>query len=171
MADRPGSANRSMPTLSVMMRMAEPWGYRAHNSNPCKNTRRYKTPPRERFLTADEMARLNAVLTRDEFHCPKEAAVIRLLMLTGCRVGEIVGLQWDWIKGRRIFLLDAKSGLRTVWLSCPGRDHGALHPPVRSIRCGCRRPSIYPHRRGRCRRDRHPGRHRSAPTARHAARP
>ena len=70
MAATPGSANRAMPTLSVMMRMAELWGYRRHNSNPCKNTRRYKTQARERFLTAEETARLNAVLTRDEFRCP-----------------------------------------------------------------------------------------------------
>ena len=34
MADRPGAANRAMPVLSVMMRMAELWGYRPHNSNP-----------------------------------------------------------------------------------------------------------------------------------------
>ena len=50
MAGKPGSANRAMPTLSVMMRMAELWGYRPHNSNPCKNTRRYKMKPVERFL-------------------------------------------------------------------------------------------------------------------------
>ena len=65
MADRPCSANRAMPVLSVMMRMAELWGYRPHNSNPCKNTRRYRTEPKERFLTAEELARLNAVLTRE----------------------------------------------------------------------------------------------------------
>ena len=116
MADRPGSANRAMPTLSVMMRMAELWGYRRHNSNPCKNTRRYKTQARERFLTAEEMARLNAVLTRDEFWCPHVVAIVRLLMLTGCRFGEIASLEWDWIKGKRIFLPDSKSGPRTVWL-------------------------------------------------------
>ena len=50
MAERPGIANRAMPVLSMMMRMAELWGYRAHNSNPCKNTRRYRTKPIERFL-------------------------------------------------------------------------------------------------------------------------
>ena len=38
MSDRPGLANRAMPVLSMMMRMAELWGYRAHNSNPCRNT-------------------------------------------------------------------------------------------------------------------------------------
>ncbi len=121
MSERPGSANRAMPVLSMMMRMAELWGYRAHNSNPCKNTRRYKMKPKERFLTADEMARLNAVLTRDEFWCPHIVAIVRLLMLTGCRFGEIAALEWDWIKDRRIFLPDSKSGPRTVWLSSAAR--------------------------------------------------
>ena len=122
MADKPGSANRAMPALSVMMRMAELWGYRRHNSNPCKNTRRYKTQAKERFLTADEMARLNAVLARDEFWCPTVVAIVRLLMLTGCRFGEIASLEWDWIRGKRIFLPDSKSGPRTVWLSSAARD-------------------------------------------------
>ena len=121
LSDRPGLANRAMPVLSMMMRMAELWGYRAHNSNPCRNTRRYRMKPVERFLTADEMARLNAVLTRDEFYCPQAVAVIRLLMLTGCRFGEIAALEWDWIKDKRIFLSDSKSGPRTVWLSSPAR--------------------------------------------------
>ena len=121
MAATPGNANRSMPTLSVMMRMAELWGYRRHNSNPCKNTKRYRVQAKERFLTAEEMARLNAVLTRDEFYCPHIVAIIRLLMLTGCRFGEIVSLEWDWIKGKRILLPDSKSGPRTVWLSSAAR--------------------------------------------------
>ena len=121
MAEQPGSANRAMPVLSTMMRMAELWGYRPHNSNPCKNAKRYRMEPKARFLTAEEMARLNAVLTRDEFYCPQAVAVIRLLMLTGCRFGEVVSLEWDWIRGKRIHLPDAKSGPRTVWLSSAAR--------------------------------------------------
>jgi site-specific recombinase XerD len=121
MSDRPGVANRAMPVLSALMRMAELWGYRRHNTNPCKNTRRYKTKPVERFLTAEEMARLNAVLTRDEFWCPHVVAIVRLLMLTGCRFSEIVSLEWDWIRDKRIFLPDSKSGPRTVWLSGSAR--------------------------------------------------
>ena len=121
MSDRPGLANRAMPVLSMMMRMAELWGYRAHNSNPCRNTRRYRMQPVERFLTPDEMARLNAVLTRDEFWCPHTVAIVRLLMLTGCRFGEIAALEWDWIRDKRIFLPDSKSGPRTVWLSSAAR--------------------------------------------------
>ena len=121
MADRPGAANRAMPVLSVMMRMAELWGYRPHNSNPCKNAKRYRMRPKARFLSAKEMARLSAVLTRDEFYCPHIVAIIRLLMLTGCRAGEIVSLEWHWIRGKRIHLLDSKSGPRTVWLSSTAR--------------------------------------------------
>ena len=117
MADRPDSANRAKPVLSVMMSMAELWGYRPHNSNPCKNTRAYRTEPKERFLTPEELARLNAVLNRDAFWCPHIVAIVRLLMLTGCRLGEIVSLEWDWIRGKRIHLPDSKSGPRTVWLS------------------------------------------------------
>ena len=110
-----------MPVLSVIMRMADLWGYRAHNTNPCRRTRRYKTKPKERFLTAEEMARLNAVLTRDEFWCPHVVAIVRLLILTGCRFGEIASLEWNWTKGKRIHLPDSKSGPRTVWLSDAAR--------------------------------------------------
>ena len=61
------------------------------------------------------------MLTRDEFWCPNVVAVVRLLLLTGCRMGEILSLEWSWIKGKRIFLPDAKCGSRTVWLSSAAR--------------------------------------------------
>ena len=35
--------------------------------------------------------------------------------------GEVVSFEWDWIKGKRIFLPDSKSGPRTVWLSSAAR--------------------------------------------------
>ena len=63
------------------------------------------------------MARLNAELTRVEFLCPHIVAIVRLLMLTACRFGEIGSLEWDWIRDKCIHLPDLKSGPRTVWLS------------------------------------------------------
>ena len=90
--------------------------------------------PKERFLSPEEIARLDVVLTRDEFYCPQAVAIIRLLLLAGCRFGEIAGLQWDWIKGRRIFLPDSKSGPR------PRRPRG------RMARCGRRDPPAGAHR-------------------------
>ena len=75
MSDRPGLANRAMAVLSMMIRTAELWGYRARNSNPCRNTRPYRMRPVERFLTTEEMARLNAVLIRGRV--PRPAAITR----------------------------------------------------------------------------------------------
>ncbi len=121
LADRPGLSIRAMPVLSVMMRMAELWGYREHNSNPCRNTRRYRMQPKERCLSTDEMARLNAVLARDEFWRPCVVAIVHLLTLAGSRFGEVVSLEWSWIKGKRIRLPDSKSEPRTVWLSSAAR--------------------------------------------------
>ncbi len=47
----PGSANRTLPVLSVMMRQAELWDLRSQGYNPCRNMRRYRTVPREgRFI-------------------------------------------------------------------------------------------------------------------------
>ncbi|MCY4453819.1 MAG: hypothetical protein OXC01_17900 [Immundisolibacterales bacterium] len=33
---------------------------------------------------------------RDEFWCPHIVAIVRQLMLTGCRFGEIAALELDW---------------------------------------------------------------------------
>ena len=57
----------------MMTRIAELRGYRPHNSNTCKNTKHYRMEPKEWFVTAEEMAQLNAVLTRDEFYCPRSS--------------------------------------------------------------------------------------------------
>jgi integrase len=45
-----------------------------------------------------------------------EADAIRLIALTGCRKGEICGLDWSVVRGRRLLLHDAKTGPRTVLL-------------------------------------------------------
>ena len=62
MADRPGSANRAMPVLSVKTRNGRALGLPPHNSNPCKNAKRYRMQPKARFLTAEEMAREQQLL-------------------------------------------------------------------------------------------------------------
>ena len=46
----------------------------------------------------------------------KAVAIITLLLLTGCRMGEIRNLRWSDVHGLRVKLADAKAGPRTVWL-------------------------------------------------------
>ena len=48
-------------------------------------------------------------------------AVIRLLLLTGCRKGEILALRRSDYREGRLFLRDSITGPRMVWLSDPAR--------------------------------------------------
>ena len=117
----PVAADRSMPVLSVIMREAEAMGFRPEGSNPCRGIKRYRRKGRERFLSDDELRRLSAVLRRHADAWPLRVAAIRLLLLTGCRKGEILTLRWSDYREGRLFLRDSKTGPRTVWLSDPAR--------------------------------------------------
>ena len=117
----PVAADRSMPILSVIMREAESMGLRPEGTNPCRGIRRYRRKGRERFLSDEEIRRLSAVLAAREGRSPQQVAVIRLLLLTGCRKGEILTLRWSDYREGHLFLRDGKTGPRTVWLSRPAR--------------------------------------------------
>ncbi len=117
----PAAANRSLPVLSTIMRQAEHAGYRPRYSNPCRGVRRYRQRGRERFLTFDETRRLGAALVSLEPASPLPVAVVRLLLLTGCRQSEIRTLAWQDYREGHLFLRDGKTGPRTVWLSSPAR--------------------------------------------------
>ncbi|MCY4503967.1 MAG: tyrosine-type recombinase/integrase [Alphaproteobacteria bacterium] len=118
----PVAADRSMPVLSVIMREAETMGLRPEGSNPCRGIRRYRRKGRERFLSDEEIRQLSARLKAHETRWPQQVAVIRLLLLTGCRKSEIVTLQWSDYREGHLFLRDSKTGPRTVWLSEPARN-------------------------------------------------
>ena len=117
----PVAADRSAPVLSVIMTCAEAYGYRAEGSNPCRGIRRYRRKGRERFLSQDEIRRLGRVLERHEGAHPMHVAIIRLLLLTGCRKREIVTLRWKEYREGHLHLADSKTGPRMVWLSFPAR--------------------------------------------------
>ena len=118
----PAAADRSMPVLSVIMTEAEAMGLRPEGSNPCRGIRRYRRKGRERFLSDDEIRRLAATLSAHASRRPLQVAAVRLLLLTGCRGGEILTLRWSDYREGRLFLRDSKTGPRTVWLSQPARN-------------------------------------------------
>ena len=118
---KPAAADRSAPILSVIMRQAEVYGYRPEGSNPCKGIKRYRRKGRERFLTAAEIGSLAAVLRRFEADRPQQVAIVKLLLLTGCRASEVRTLKWNHRREGQLFLPDSKTGPRTVWLSSAAR--------------------------------------------------
>ena len=48
-------------------------------------------------------------------------AIIRLLLLTGCRKSEIASLTWSFYREGKLFLPESKTGPGTVWLSNAAR--------------------------------------------------
>ena len=118
----PVAADRSMPVLSVIMSESEAMSLRPEGSNPCRGIRRYRRKERERFLSDDEIRRLSKCLSAQAELRPQQVAVIRLLLLTGCRKGEILTLRWSDYREGHLFLRDSKTGPRTVWLSQPARN-------------------------------------------------
>ena len=118
----PTNANRCRALLSHLFKMAEVWGERPPGSNPCRYVGKFAERTRERFLSADELARLADALERVDGNEPPSAiAAIRLLILTGCRLSEILSLQWEWIDFERgcLTLPDSKTGAKTVPLGAP----------------------------------------------------
>ncbi len=121
LSGRPVAANRAVKTLAHMYRLGEGWGLVPAGCNPCRSIEKHPERGRERFLTDAEFARLGRVL--DEAveagaASPVAAAAIRLLMLTGCRKGEVLALRWADVDldAGELRLPDAKSGPRAVQL-------------------------------------------------------
>lgn len=120
--DRENLYNRSLPVLASILKYAEALRLRRKGSNPCRGMPRYWQPPKERYLTPAEYRRLGTSLREEEARHPAQVAIIRLLLFTGARVGEIVNLHWDWVKPPRLVLPDSKTGPKTIWLNSQSLD-------------------------------------------------
>ena len=122
--DMPVLANRAVHLLSRMFTLAEAWELVPPGRNPCRVLRRYRTRKRERFLTPEEYRRLGRALRQtcaEGGIWPPAIAAVRLLVLTGCRRGEILNLGWDDVDRTAgdLRLRDAKAGPRMVPLTKP----------------------------------------------------
>ena len=118
----PAQANRLMGLLSKMFNMAERWNYRPRHSNPVENIQKYKEEKRQRFLSEVELTKLGEVLAAVEKTNQESlyfVALVRLLLLTGCRLREIMEARWEWVDEQNQFLIlpDSKTGAKEVNLS------------------------------------------------------
>jgi len=115
--DKPYQANRTLGVLSKMFNLAEIWGLRPDGSNPCRHVPKYREVKRERFLSSAELQRLGATLAEveaDGSESPFVVAAFHLLILTGCRLGEIQTLRWEYITPKGMELPDTKTGARRI---------------------------------------------------------
>lgn len=87
----PYRANRVASLLSKMFSLAIKWGWRA--DNPVRGLERNTEQRRERYLDADELVRLTVALAEHEDQ--QAANIIRFLLLTGARRGEVQAARWE----------------------------------------------------------------------------
>ncbi|MDW4496353.1 tyrosine-type recombinase/integrase [Sulfitobacter sp. D35] len=142
----PYIANRCLAVVKAMFSWALDMGLLPESSpNPAARVEAFREKGRERFLTEAEMGRLGVALSKAETeglpwqvdetmpnakHLPKtknrvtcfdahSVAAVRLLLLTGARVSEILNLEWknvDWERGL-LRLPDSKTGAKPIFLS------------------------------------------------------
>ncbi len=118
----PGGANRALDVFHQIMNHAVGRGLIA--SSPARGVKRNPCRKLTRFLSREEIHRLHRVL--DTYATGRQsdrqqADIIRLLMLTGCRKGEIVGLRWRTLNENVANLPDSKTGPRSVFLNAHAR--------------------------------------------------
>jgi len=125
MRKTPRQANSVIVVLSKALALAEEWGMRAEGLNPCAKVKKNPETARDRFLSPEEIGHLGGALVEAETiglpwevdeTKPKEkakhlakpenrlapvdpttVAVVRVLLLTGARLSEILELEWEHV--------------------------------------------------------------------------
>jgi len=153
--ETPVVANRVRRLLRAFFTFAEREGLRPRYSNPARDVREYAEKSRERFLTSEEIARLGRALAQAEHDglppapqhrkirksaatahrpgnasAPKRAnpdavSALRLLLYSGCRESEILGLRWSEV--------DFASGFLRLDQTKTGRSVRPLNAQARAI--------------------------------------
>ena len=125
----PGGANHALSLVRQITRAAVSAGLIA--ADPTRGIRKNPRPRFTRFLSTGEIDRLHRALDRLVEERPAYRAqsdIVRLLLLTGCRKGEIQQLKWSEVDGDVLRLETSKTGPRTVWLSEAARAILARQP-------------------------------------------
>lgn len=147
LAATPFQANRVLAVVASMYAFASARGVVPEGMNPARGIGKYPEHRRERFLTSEELERVGSAIREAETagipwrvdtsrahskHIarqanrftkidPSSAAALRLLLFTGCRLREILDLQWEHVDVERgaLFLPDSKTGRKTITLNAP----------------------------------------------------
>jgi integrase len=112
---------KCLDLLSTIFKQAALWEYRPKNSNPCAEVSKDADRKMERFLTEEELSKLQKILTGETILkvSPYTIKAIHFLIYTGCRKGEVLPLKWEEVDFDDccLRLSDSKVGKRTIPLN------------------------------------------------------
>lgn len=133
--------NRTRAMLSKIFNFAE------IEPNPVKRVPRYRETPRRRYLSPDEFVRLAKALDEQEAQYPNGVAFLRLLLLLGCRSGELLNARWEWYQDGVLTLPThktvEKTGAKEIIFPPAAREILKTLNPNREWLCGLNsRPTV-----------------------------
>jgi integrase len=159
LSESPYQANRAIALVSAVWNWAARRDEVSFAENPARAVERFAEKGRERFLTSEELVRLGDALRESETlglpfavdeakpsakHAPKAGnrrvkldpyalAAVRLLILTGARLREILDAQWSQLDKERgiLFLPDSKTGKKPLYLSAAAQSVLAEIPRIK----------------------------------------
>jgi integrase len=103
---KPGTVNRELDTLKSILSKAVEWKYLV--DSPARGVKRFRLQNRRtRILSVDEQRRLLEACERQ----PKLQALLKLALITGARIGELLTLAWE----------DCQDGYLTFWNTKNGK--------------------------------------------------
>jgi integrase len=115
-----GTATRTVGLLGGILTFA--MNHRICSANPVRGVKRYPDQKCTRFLGKSELSKLGRVLmdiTAEGSESSATIAIVKLLLLTGCRKSEILTLKWEYVDFQRgyLYLPDSKTGAKAVPVS------------------------------------------------------
>jgi integrase len=137
-------ANRIVAVLRTMFNFGLDRAPPLCTSNPCVRIKTNPEPPRKRYLSPEETARLMAVL--DRYPHAQVASLIKVMLWCGSRVGETMAARWDdidlttgiWVKPGATVKTDTDHEvplstpvlalLRSMRKAAPNDDPGRVWP-------------------------------------------
>ena len=116
----PGNGNHALDLLRQILNFGVACDHL--DTNPAQGIKRNRRPALTRFLSREEIGPLHRVLDRQTRKSSRQQAdIIHLLLLTGCRKGEIVHLRWSAVQDDILVLAESKTGPRKVPLNTQAR--------------------------------------------------
>jgi integrase len=150
-SETPFIANRCLALIRAMWNAAKEWE-EVEGENPASRVKPFREQARERFLTGEEVARLFDAIAEEEAigglkYVEREgesagrggprgkeigsrgvtthvAALFRLLIYSGARLGEIQHAKWEYVRWdeRVLSLPDSKTGAKRILLPKPAME-------------------------------------------------
>ena len=102
------TANRCLQVLSKAYELAiHEWEWFPELKNPCEKIKKFPEKKRKRYITPEELGRLKTALQmydvqtasmiQDKGTHRRFAQMIRLLLMTGARLRNIMDARWEWV--------------------------------------------------------------------------